>query len=168
MVVKKILFFYFIVLSAYSQTPLHDIVKSCKEVLEVNISKSNRVNFLLGSNDYSVFKSIKLVELYKDLSIEPEICLVPINVSDDMNVYVKIPILLFKEEKNAIIFNVFNSYLIFDKKTNAFYQINSDFACGSIYKKNKKQLIINSSFNKLTSDVFKLDQYLNISGAQIN
>ena len=165
---KKILFFYFIVLSAYSQTPLHDIVKSCKEVLEVNISKSNRVNFLLGSNDYSVFKSIKLVELYKDLSIEPEICLVPINVSDDMNVYVKIPILLFKEEKNAIIFNVFNSYLIFDKKTNAFYQINSDFACGSIYKKNKKQLIINSSFNKLTSDVFKLDQYLNISGAQIN
>jgi len=165
---KKFLFFYFVFTSVYSQTHLHDIVKSCKEVLEVNISKSNRVKFLLGSNDCSVFKSNKLVELYKDLSIEPEICLVPINVSDDMNVYVKIPILLFKEEKNAIIFNVFNSYLIFDKKTNVFYQINSDFACGSIYKKNKKHLIINSSFNKLTSDVFNVDQYLNISGTQIN
>lgn len=165
---KKILSFYFVFTSVYSQTHLHDIVKSCKEVLEVNISKSNRVKFLLGSNDSNVFKSNKLIELYKDMSIEPEICLVPIDVSDDMNVYVKIPILLFKEEKNAIIFNVFNSYLIFDKKVNAFYQINSDFSCGSIYKKNKKQLIINSSFNKLTSDVFKLDQYLNISGTQTN
>jgi len=161
---KKIVFFYFIFTSAYSQTPLHNIVKSGREVSEVNISKSNRVKFLLGSNECSVFKSNKLIELYKDLSIEPEICLVPINVSDDINVYVKIPILLFKEEKNAIIFNVFNSYFLFDKKTNAFYQINSDFACGSIYKKNKKKLIINSSFAKLTSDVFTLDQNLNVSG----
>jgi len=159
---KKILFFYFVFMSAYSQTPLHDIVKFSNEVSEVNISKSNRVKFLLGNNDFSVFKSNKLVELYKDLNIKPEICLVPINISDDMNVYVKIPILLFEEEKNAVIFNVFNSYVIFDKKKNSFYQINSDFACGSIYKKSKKKLIINSSFAKLTSDVFKLDQNLNI------
>ncbi|MNK88943.1 hypothetical protein D3C87_1089340 [compost metagenome] len=159
---KKILFFYFVFTSAYSQTPLHDILKSCKEVSEVNISKSNRVSFLLGSNDYNVFQSNKLIELYKYLDIEPEICMVPIHVSDNMNVYVKIPILLFQEEKNAIIFNVFNSYVIFDKKKNSFYQINSDFACGSIYKKSKKKLIINSSFAKLTSDVFKLDQNLNI------
>ncbi len=113
---KKNLFFYFVFMSAYSQTPLHDIVKFSNEVSEVNISKSNRVKFLLGNNDFSLFKSNKLVELYKDLNIKPEICLVPINISDDMNVYVKIPILLFEEEKNAVILNVINSYVIFDKK----------------------------------------------------
>ncbi|WP_433831140.1 hypothetical protein [Flavobacterium anhuiense] len=156
------LLFLFIASFTYSQSALHNLLQSLREVSEVNISKSNRGNFFLGSDDITVFKSNKVVELYKDLSVEPEICLVPINISNDLNVYVKIPILFFKEEKNSIIFNVFNSYIIFDKNRNVFYQINSEFACGSIYKKNKKTLVINSSFAKLTQNTFELDKNLEV------
>lgn len=161
---KKIIFFYFVVVSVYSQTPLHDKLKSCKEISEVDISKYKRTTFFLGKDNLDVFSSDKLIELYKDLNIKPEICLVPISVSNEFNVYVEIPVTIFEEKKDIVTYNVFGSYLIFDRIANILYRIDSESACGTTYKKNKKVLVIDSYFGALKNDVIILDKNLNIVG----
>lgn len=157
---KKILFFYLIVISAYSQNNLHDLIKSCKNTNEVNISKSNRIKFYLGKDELKKLNSNKVIELYRDLSIQPEGYIVPIKVSNEFNVYVEIPVTIFEEKKDIVTYNVFGSYLIFDRIANILYRIDSESACGTTYKKNKKVLVIDSYFGALKNDVFILDKNL--------
>ena len=157
---KKILFFYFIVLSANSQTSMHNLLKSLNGVSETNISKPNRLKFYLGQDELSKLNSNKVIELYKNSSTKPEICMIPINISPEFHVYVEIPTFVFEEKKNVVTFSIFGSYLIFDKKRNVLYRIDSDVACGSVYKKNRKILVINSSFRDLMESVFILDNNL--------
>lgn len=157
---KKILFFYFIVLSANSQTSMHNLLKSLNGVSEINISKTNRIKFYLGQDELNKFSSNKVIELYNNSSIKPEISMVPINISAEFNVYVEIPTFIFEGKKNLVTFSIFGSYLIFDKKQNMLYRIDSDVACGSVYKKNRKNLIIKSSFRDLMDSVFILDNNL--------
>ena len=57
----KLLFFYFIVvLSSYSQTSFHGILKSLNGVSETNISESNRASFYLGKDSFDKFTSNKI------------------------------------------------------------------------------------------------------------
>lgn len=159
---KKILFFYFVIVSSYSQTPLHDLLKSCKGVSEINTSKSNITKIFLDKDDIiNGFNSNKIIKLYKDSNAKPEIYITPINSSIEFNVYVEIPLVIFEEEKKSTIFNVFGSYLIFNKKTNTLYRIDSQTVCGSVYHKKKNTLVIYRSFNELLPTVFILDKNLN-------
>ncbi|PIF30738.1 hypothetical protein CLU81_1185 [Flavobacterium sp. 9] len=157
----KILFFYFIVLSTYSQTTFHSVVKSLNEVSETNISASNRTPFYLGKDDFSKFSSNKVLDLYKDSSTKSEKCIVPISISGDFNIYVEMASFLLKEKVNMATFNVYGGYLIFDKKEGKLYRIDSESSCGSVYKKNKKVLVTYSNFNELLPTVFILDKNLN-------
>lgn len=158
---KKILFFYFLILSVYSQTPLHDLLKSCKGVSEIKISSFNRTKLFLGKDDLSSFNSNKIIELYKDLNAKPETYIIPINMSDEFNVYVEIPLIVLDGKKNTAIFNVFGSYLIFNKKTNILYRIDSESSCGSVYNKNKNTLVVYSNFKELLPSIYILDKNLN-------
>lgn len=158
---KYILFFYFIVLSANSQTPFHTLLKSLNGYSEINISKSNRTKFYLGKDELSKFNSTKVIELYKDSNMKPQIYIVPISISTEFNVFVEIPVSVFGEKKNITTFNVYGSYLILDKKVNVLYRIESDMACGSVYKKSKKVLVTNSSFGTLMDNVFIVDKNFN-------
>ncbi|WP_281631311.1 hypothetical protein [Flavobacterium luteolum] len=157
---KKILFVYFIVFSAHSQTSLHNLLKSLDGVAEINISKTNRIKFFLGKDELSEFNSNKVIEIYKESDAKPEVCMVPISISSRFNVYVEIPLFLFMERKNLVTSNTYGSYIIFDKQTNALYRIESDMACGSVYKKNRKILVTNSYFGALMENVFILDNSL--------
>ncbi len=157
----KLLFFYFIVLSSYSQTSFHEIVKSLKGVSETNISESNRIPFYLGKDDFSKFKSNKVLYLYKDSNTKTEKCIVPISISGDFNVYVEMAAYHLKEKVNMVTSNVYGGYLIFDKKEDKLYRIDSESSCGSVYKKSKNVLVTNSSFNELWPAVFVLDKNLN-------
>ncbi len=157
---KKILFFYFIVLSAHSQTSLHNLLKSQPGVAEINISKTNRIKFLLGKDELSIFNSNKVIELYKDPGTKPELCMVPISISSKFHVYVEIPLFLLVEKKNLLTSNTYGSYIIFDKEKSKLYRIESDMACGSVYKKNRKILVTNSYFGALMESVFILDNNL--------
>lgn len=157
----KLLFFYFIVLSTYSQTTFHSVVKSLKGVSETNISESNRTPFYLGKDDLSKFSSNKVLDLYKDSDTKSEKYIVPISISGAFNVYVEIPSFILKEKVNMVTSNVYGAYLIFDKKEGKLYRIDSESSCGSVYKKNKKVLVTNSSFNELWPTVFVLDKNLN-------
>lgn len=147
-------------MSANAQTSLHNLLKSLNGVSEINISKSNRMKFLLGQDELSKFNSNKVIELYKDSDTKPEICMVTINKSADFQVYVEVPIAILTEKKNMVTFNVYGSYLIFDKKANILYRIESDMACGSVYKRNRKILVANSYFGALMDNVFILDNNL--------
>ena len=157
---KKILFFYLIVISAYSQNNLHDLIKSCKNTNEVNISKSNRIKFYLGKDELKKLNSNKVIELYRDLGKQPEGYILPIKVSNEFNVYVEIPVAIFEEKKDIVTYNVFGSYLIFDRIANILYRIDSESACGTTYKKNKKVLVIDSYFGALKNDVIIIDKNL--------
>ncbi|OCB71187.1 hypothetical protein B0A79_22600 [Flavobacterium piscis] len=157
---KKILFFYFIVFCAHSQTPLHNLLKSINGVAEINISKTNRIKFLLGKDELSEFNSNKVIELYKSSDTKAEVCMVPISISSKFHVYVEIPLFLFMEKKNLLTSNTYGSYIIFDKQTSTLYRIESDMACGSVYKKNRKILVTNSYFGALMESVFILDNNL--------
>lgn len=158
---KNVLFFYFMVLSVNSQTSFHTLLKSLNGVSEINISKANRTKFYLGKDELSKFDSNKVIELYKDSIIKPQVYIVPISISTEFNVYVEIPISVFDEKKNIITTNTYGSYLIFDKKVKALYRIESDMACGSAYKKNKKILVTNSYFGALMDTVFIVDKNFN-------
>jgi hypothetical protein len=158
---KKILFFFFIVFSASSQTSLHNLLKLSNSVSETNISKSNRVKFYLGKDDLIKFNTDKVIELYKDLSLQPEIYIVPISISAEFNVYVEIPFDVIGEKIYIITSSVYGSYLLFDKKVNILYRIESDMACGSVYKKNKKVLVTNSYFGALMDNIFIVDKNFN-------
>ncbi|OHT45001.1 hypothetical protein [Flavobacterium tructae] len=157
----KLLFFYFIVvLSSYSQTSFHGILKSLNGVSETNISESNRASFYLGKDSFDKFTSNKILDLYKDSSTKAEYCIIPISISSEFNIYVQIPSFILKEKKNLVTTNVYGSYLIFDKKDSKLYRIDCESSCGSVYKKNKNVLITNSSFNMLMPSVFILDKDL--------
>ncbi|AYN04426.1 MULTISPECIES: hypothetical protein [unclassified Flavobacterium] len=158
---KGILFFFFIAFSANAQTALHNIVKSCNYYSETDISKSNRIKYYIGKDELTKFNATKVIELYKDLSIVPEFYIVPINISAEFNVYVEIPFDVIGEKKNIMTPAIYGSYLLFDKKVNILYRIESDMACGSVYKKSKKILVTNSSFNTLMDPVFIVDKNFN-------
>lgn len=147
-------------MSAHSQTSLHNLLKSLDGVAEINISKTNRIKFLLGKDELSEFRSNKVIELYKESDAKPEFCIVPISISNEFNVYVEIPMFLFMEKKNLLTSNTYGSYIIFDKGTGTLYRIESDMACGSVYKKNRKILVTNSYFGALMDSVFILDNNL--------
>ncbi|WP_343586123.1 hypothetical protein [Flavobacterium sp.] len=158
---KKIFFFYFIILSSsYSQTQIHDFLKSLNGISESNISKSNRIPFYLGKDELSKFALDKVIELYNDSQIKSEYVIIPISRSNDYIVYVQIPNEIFGEKKNTTIFNVFDSFLIYDKRTEELYQIKSEMVCGSVSKKNKKTIITYSSYEKLLPNVLRLDNNL--------
>ena len=134
---------------------------SCQNTTEVSISKSNRVKLFLGKGELNIFNYNKIVEVYKDLNTKPEIYIIPISTSDNFNIYVEIPLSIMEEKRYVMTANVFGSYLIFDKKINKLYRIDSETACGSVYKKNKKVLVIKSYFGELKNNVFVLDKNLN-------
>jgi hypothetical protein len=158
---KKILFFFFIAFSANAQTALHNIVKSCNYYSETDISKSNRIKYYIGKDELTKFNAGKVIELYKDLSIVPEFYIVPINISAEFNVYVEIPFDVIGEKKNIITSSVYGCYLLFDKKVKILYRIESDMACGSVYKKNRKILVTNSYFGALMDNIFIVDKNFN-------
>lgn len=159
---KKIIFLFFIAFSANAQTPFHTLLKSLNGYSEINISKSNRIKYYIGKDELTKFNTGKVIELYNDLSIVPEFYIVPINISAEFNVYVEIPFDVIGEKKNIMTPAIYGSYLLFDKKVNILYRIESDMACGSVYKKSKKILVTNSSFNTLMDPVFIVDKNFKI------
>lgn len=119
------------------------------------------VKYYIGKDELTKFNTGKVIEFYKDLSKVPEFYIVPISISTEFNVYVEVPFSVLDEKVNIVTYNTYGSYLIFNKKTNILYHVESDMACGSVYKKSKKKLVTNSYFGALMDHVFIVDKNFN-------
>lgn len=160
---KKIIVFYLFTFSVYSQNDLHDLhnlLKSCKNTSEINISKSNKTKFVIGQNELNSTNSNEVIEVYNDIIAKSEFYIIPINITNEYNIYVKIPVTINEEKCNALIPNAFDFYLIYNKKSDTIYRINCKGACGTVYKKSKNKLVVSSYFDELVNDIFELDKSL--------
>jgi len=152
--------FLFLSLALFSQTNISTIITDLKlknEETVVNTKKANRLKYTIRKGSFKKIKRGKIIEIYLENGTNSEFCLFPLNSKNEFDIYAIGSHADIDLEMNTYIPTAFDSFILYDNKTDNLYYLESAYSAGSIARFDKNHLKLNVTLKHIRPNIIKLN-----------